>query len=88
MKKIVYILLSVIFVSGSVSADGYQGDSGQKYQYDMNNGNDRLKYSVDIDAQQRDQRNDMYDTSGKVQQDKYLGQHGGGAYSGDDGDKD
>ena len=45
MKKIVYILVSVIFMSGSVSADGYQGDSGQKYQYDMNNGNEIWQYN-------------------------------------------
>lgn len=59
---------------------GYQGNSGQTYQYDMNNGNDRLNYSVDTGAQQRDYYNNMYDTSGNRQTDSYSGQYGGGIY--------
>jgi len=31
------------------SNSGYKGNSGQKYQYDMSNGNDRIEYSTDID---------------------------------------
>lgn len=59
---------------------GYQGGSGNRYQYDMNNGNDRLNYSVDTGAQQRDYYNNMYDTSGNRQQDRSNGQYGGGVY--------
>lgn len=60
--------------------NSYQGNSGQTYQYDMNNGNDRLNYSVDTGAQQRDYYNNMYDTSGNRQTDSYSGQYGGGIY--------
>lgn len=60
---------------------GYQGDSGQRYQYDMNNGNDRAAYSVDTGAQQRDNNYNMYNTSGNKQADSYSGQYGGGVYN-------
>lgn len=60
----------------------YKSNSGQIYQYDMNNGNDRLKYSTDIDAQQRDMRSNMYDNSANIdrQRDGAVGQSGGGIY--------
>ena len=60
----------------------YKSNSGQTYQYDMNNGNDRLKYSTDIDAQQRDMRSNMYDNSANIdrQRDEAVGQSGGGIY--------
>jgi len=69
---------------GSGSSDGYQGNSGQQYQYDMNNGNDRLGYSTDVGAQQRDMYSDMYNNSANQnrQQDESNGQYGGGIYSG------
>ncbi|MEA3330118.1 MAG: hypothetical protein U9Q29_00290 [Campylobacterota bacterium] len=56
---------------------GYQGDSGRNYQYDMTNQNDRQQYSVDTDAQMRDNSADgyvdrFYDNS--------QGQYGGGIY--------
>jgi hypothetical protein len=59
---------------------GYQGSSGQRYQYDMSSGSDRAAYSTDTAAQQRDYYNNMYDTSGNRQTDSYSGQYGGGIY--------
>jgi hypothetical protein len=60
---------------------GYQGSSGQRYQYDMSSGSDRAAYSVDTDAQQRDYYNNMHDTNSNVQQDRSNGQYGGGVYN-------
>ena len=60
------------------NSSGYKSDSGTRYQYDMSNGNDRLKYSVDTDAQQRDRQ--YHDYSGNRQRDRSLGQYGGGIY--------
>lgn len=62
---------------------GYQGNSGNRYQYDMSNGNDRAAYSTDTGAQQRDNNYNMYNTSGNVQQDRSNGQYGGGLYGND-----
>lgn len=64
------------------NSGGYQGSSGNRYQYDMSNGHDRLNYSVDTGAQQRDYYNNMYDTSGNRQQDRNNGQYGSGIYNG------
>lgn len=61
-------------------SSGYQGSSGNRYQYDMSNGHDRAAYSVDTGAQQRDYYNNMYDTSGNRQRDTSYGQYGGGIY--------
>ncbi len=71
--------------SGSGNNGGYQSNSGQQYQYDMSNGNDRLNYSVDTDAQQRDMRSKLYNPSANQnrQQDQSTGQYGGGVYNGD-----
>ena len=57
----------------------YQGSSGQQYQYDMSNANDRISYSTDLDAQRRDSYN-----SGNPNTfiDKSTGQYGGGVYNG------
>jgi len=55
----------------------YQGSSGTKYQYDMSNGSDRNRYSIDLDAQRRDQMS--IDTGRK--QDRSRGQYGGGVYN-------
>lgn len=57
---------------------GYQGSSGRSYQYDMNNGNDRLKYGTDVGAQQRDRNYNDY--SGNRKSDRSTGQYGGGIY--------
>lgn len=53
---------------------GYQGSSGARYQYDLNNGADRDRYSVDLDAQRRDQMS-LY--VGR-DLDRLRGQRGGG----------
>ncbi|HIF60445.1 MAG TPA: hypothetical protein EYQ26_13280 [Rhodospirillales bacterium] len=58
------------------SSDGYQGSSGSNYQYDLNNGSDRNSYSIDLDAQRRDQQNTGVGRS----QDRSRGQYGGGVY--------
>ena len=57
----------------------YEGSSGQQYQYDMSNANDRINYSTDLDAQRRDSYN-----SGNPNTfiDKSTGQYGGGVYNG------
>lgn len=64
-------------------SSGYQGSSGNRYQYDMSNGNDRAAYSTDTGAKQRDYYNNMYDTSGNRQQDRSNGLYGGGIYGND-----
>ena len=55
---------------------GHQGASGARYQYDLSNPGDRIRYDVDPAAQLRDQiavdpRRDI---------DKSIGQQGGGYY--------
>jgi len=62
-------------VYGSDDSSGYQGGSGSNYQYDLNNGSDRNNYSIDLDAQRRDQMNL---NSGNL--DGLRGQQGGGIY--------
>jgi hypothetical protein len=64
-------------------SSGYQGSSGQRYQYDMSSGSDRAAYSTDTAAQQRDNNYNMYNTSGSKQQDRSNGQYGGGLYGND-----
>ena len=68
--------------SGSNSNSGYKSNSGQTYQYDMNDASDRVRYSTDTDAQQRDMRSNMYDNSANIdrQRDGATGQYGGGIY--------
>lgn len=61
---------------GGSNSGGYQGSSGSGYQYDMNNGSDRNSYSIDLDAQRRDQMYNGVDIS----QDRLRGQYGGGIY--------
>ena len=55
---------------------GYQGSSGSSYQYDMSDPGDRTEYSVDLDAQRRDQMN--VDPGRNI--DRGMGQYGGGIY--------
>lgn len=57
--------------------NGYQGSSGQRYQYDLSKPSDRIDYMYDKDAQRRDSQ---YDYSGNSQRDSMYGQHGGGRY--------
>lgn len=59
---------------GSDSSSGYEGSSGTSYDYDMSNPSDRNSYSVDLDAQRRD---DMSLDLGRSL-DSGLGQIGGG----------
>jgi hypothetical protein len=56
---------------------GYQSNSGTRYQYDINDPGDSIRYSTDLDAQRRDQMN--LDTKRNL--DKSSGQHGGGIYN-------
>ena len=63
-----------------INSNTYKGTSGRGYQYDMSNGSDKLGYSIDTAAQQRDYYNNLYDTSNNVQQDRQMGQFGGGIY--------
>lgn len=63
--------------NSSSNNGGYQGDSGQRYQYDMNSPSDRIDYSYDLDAQRRDSQ---YDYSGNVNRDRSYGQYGAGRY--------
>jgi hypothetical protein len=56
----------------------YQGSSGTRYQYDLNNPADRGRYSIDLDAQRRDYLNRPYDAGSTL--DTLRGQHGAGVY--------
>ena len=62
------------------SNDSYQGSSGQSYSYDLSNPADSNRYSIDVDAQRRDQQNS---NSINTYYDQSNGQHGGG-YEDDD----
>jgi hypothetical protein len=60
---------------GTDSSDsGYQGSSGARYQYDMGNAADRVRYGADPVAQLRDQI--AVDPGRNV--DRSTGQYGGG----------
>lgn len=58
----------------SGSSRGYRGSSGSRYEYDMNNPADRARYSINLDAQRRDQLSVDVGRS----QDRLRGQYGGG----------
>ena len=60
--------------------DSYQGSSGQSYSYDLSNPADSNQYSIDVDAQRRDQQNS---NSINTYYDQSKGQYGGG-YEDDD----
>lgn len=62
-------------VYGSDSS-GYQGSSGSNYQYNLSDPSDRNSYSIDLDAQRRDQMN--LDSGRSL--DRGMGQDGGGIY--------
>jgi len=53
----------------------YKGSSGEKYQYDLNNQSDELKYRVDLNAQMRDEMN----PDPRIEIDRGMGQYAGGA---------
>ncbi|MEW8441342.1 MAG: hypothetical protein AB2689_24600 [Candidatus Thiodiazotropha taylori] len=63
-------------VYGSDQGSGYSGYSGSTYQYDLSNPVDRNSYSIDLDAQRRDQMN--LDPGRSL--DRGMGQFGGGIY--------
>ena len=54
----------------------YESNSGTNYQYDLSDPSDTIDYSLDLDAQRRDQSS--FDPNG--QQDRNSGQYGGGIY--------
>lgn len=60
----------------SDDSNGYTGYSGTSYQYDLSNPVDRNGYSIDLDAQRRDQMN--LDPGQNM--DRGMGQYGGGIY--------
>ncbi|AQT43461.1 hypothetical protein BBC0178_020230 [Bartonella apihabitans] len=62
--------------SNDSSGSGYGGSSGTRYQYDLNNPSDQRSYSLDLDAQRRDQMN-LNPNRGL---DRGRGQRGGGIY--------
>jgi hypothetical protein len=68
--------LSGTYVQGYDSDNGYKGSSGKTYDYNLNNPVDRNRYSVDIDAQRRDQQSGTYSTDRS--RDRSRGQYGGG----------
>lgn len=55
------------------SQNNYRGSSGSRYQYDMSNPSDRLRYSTDTAAQRRDQM-----AGPDRDRDQARGQYGGG----------
>lgn len=59
------------------SSEGrYTGTSGSSYQYDLSDPKDRNAYSIDLDAQRRDQMS----TDPSKTLDEKNGQRGGGIY--------
>ena len=61
---------------GNGSDGGYQGSSGTRYDYNLNNPVERDRYNIDLDAQRRDQMNGRYDAGRSL--DQLQGQFGGG----------
>lgn len=55
---------------------GYESNSGTRYQYDLSNPGDRNRYSIDLDAQRRDQMNRNI----RRDMDRSSSQYGGGIY--------
>ena len=64
--------------TNSYQQQQYQSSRNNNYQYDLNNDSDRLRYSIDTEAQMRDRTN--YNPS--VQMDRNNGEYGGGYYNG------
>lgn len=61
----------------SSTDSGYTSNSGTRYKYDLSKPADRNRYSIDLDAQQRDRMN--LDTGRDM--DRRSGQYGGGIYN-------
>ncbi len=61
-------------VADAGSSSGYRGSSGSRYEYDLSNSADRGRYSIDLDAQRRDQMS--VDVGRNL--DRLRGQQGGG----------
>lgn len=61
------------------SNNGYQGSSGTRYDYNLNNPVDRNQYNIDLDAQRRDQQSGTFDAGRRL--DQRQGQAGGGFQS-------
>ncbi|GAA0794838.1 hypothetical protein [Marinobacterium sediminicola] len=55
----------------------YESNSGSSYQYDLNKPTDRNRYTLDLDAQRRDQMS----TDPRRATDRNSGQYGGGIYN-------
>lgn len=72
--------LSGTEVRGYGSDGSHEGSSGKRYDYNLNNPADANRYSVDVDAQRRDQMR-QYDTGRSM--DQLRGQDGGGIRSDD-----
>jgi len=89
MKKLITLLLAISFVATPAFAWNdddpydssgnpnyrYKSYTGQKYQYDLSNPSDKLRYDVDPSAQLRDSIN----PSPRIDLDRDMGQYGGGA---------
>jgi hypothetical protein len=64
-----------VFNNNDFNSNGYTGNSGTKYQYDMNNIGDNIRYQSDSGAQIRD-RIGGNRPGAKI--DRAHGQYGGG----------
>ena len=63
--------------SDTQNTDRYRSNTGTDYQYNLGNPSDRNRYSIDLDAQRRDQMN----TNTRRDLDRQSGQFGGGIYN-------
>jgi uncharacterized protein YlxW (UPF0749 family) len=84
-KVVIGLLISSSIVLGygfdNNGKSGYKSDSGKRYQYDLNNQHDKLSYSTDTSAQQRDKYDNLYNNYDRHKQnDQRQGQYGGGIY--------
>lgn len=72
MKK----FLCLALILGFCYASSYESRSGNRYQYDLSNPIDKMRYEMDLGAQTRDQ---MLHNQPKIQQDRdWHNQYGGG----------
>ena len=63
--------------SDTQNTDRYRSNTGTDYQYNLGNASDRNQYSIDLDAQRRDQMS----TNLRRDLDRQSGQIGGGIYN-------
>ncbi|XKH60753.1 hypothetical protein LG290_02945 [Halomonas sediminis] len=61
-------------VYGDTNSGGYESSSGNRYEYDLNDPADRVRYGSDPSAQIRDR------TNPRVGIDRDMDQYGGGIY--------